>query len=227
MTQRSLPPIINQALLRQALTHRSYAHEYPEQGGHNERLEFLGDAVLGFVIGDWLFQRFPGLSEADLSYLRSRLVDETQLASLARELCLGEQIRLGRGAEKDGGRDSPAILSDTLEALLGACYQDVGLESVRAYIHALYDDLEILQAEINPTALPDAKNRLQQWANQQFNCHPHYQIIDQQGPPHERQFTAEVSIEGTVYGRGTGRRKQEAEKRAALVALAVIEVNST
>ncbi|NJL82164.1 MAG: ribonuclease III [Chloroflexaceae bacterium] len=216
---RQLPPIAGAKLLRQALTHRSYANENPSEGDDNERLEFLGDAVLGFLIGELLFRRYPHVSEAELTRLRSKLVDEKQLCEFGRQLGLGEQIYLGKGAEKDGGRDSPAILSDAFEAMIGAYFLESGIEGVRVYIETLYATVDCLQQEVAAEELIDPKNRFQQWALAHKGENPKYRIIAEAGPDHAKEFTAQVCVQGIAYGTGMGRRKQEAQKHAAEAAL--------
>lgn len=216
----ALPPIQNPALYQQALTHRSYAYEHPDEGQHNERLEFLGDAVLGFVVGKLLYQKYPDLSEAQLTRLRAALVDETQLAKFAQKIGLGAQMRLGKGAEKDGGRQKPSLLSDTFEAAIGAYFLESGIEAAQAYIETLFlpvaaEKIAQAQTHSRSPSLVDPKNQLQQWALEKFGEHPRYFIIAESGPDHEKIFTAEVRIQNRVYGIGRDRRKQEAEKRAA------------
>jgi ribonuclease-3 len=219
------PKIRSEKLRLCALTHRSYVNENPDIFEDNERLEFLGDAILGFLVGELLFRRYPQLSEAQLTRLRSNLVDQSQLANLAGELGLGEQIRLGKGAIKDGGRQNPALLSDTLEALVGAYYLDAGLEAVREFVQALFQPIadRLIEPPINsqtpPTHLVDVKNRLQQWSLAQFGQNPEYFLIDESGPDHAKEYILGVRIQNKVYGVGQGRRKQDATKAAALEAL--------
>lgn len=231
--KHKLPLFRNPALFNLALTHRSYVNEHPEAGKDNERLEFLGDAVLGFVVAQMLYQMYPTINEAQLTHMRSRLVDEQQLGKLGAELGLGELMRLGRGAAKDGGRNNPSLLNDTFEATLGAYFLDAGIEAVRSYILEIFQPLaaKLVQGEdtqqnsvqVQPQAtFIDSKNRFQQWALANFQTPPEYQIIAESGPDHAKQFTAQVSILGQVYGVGTDRRKQEAEKRAAEAALKAV-----
>ena len=214
-----LPPIRNVKLLYQALTHRSYVNEHPEAEENNERLEFLGDAVLGFVVGEMLFTRFPQMSEAELTRLRSKLVDEPQLAKFGRELGIGQRMRLGKGADRDGGRDSPSLLSDTFEAIIGAYFLESGIEAVRNYVELLYRSMDYFQSDIVTQNLIDSKNRFQQWALANIGENPLYEIIAESGPDHAKEFTAQVSVQAEVYGVGQGRRKQDAQKRAAEAAL--------
>ena len=236
---RELPSFQNPALFNLALTHRSYVNEHPEAGEDNERLEFLGDAVLGFVIAEMLYKMYPSIDEAQLTHLRSRLVDETQLGKLGAEFSLGKLMRLGKGAAKDGGRDNPSLLNDTFEATLGAYFLDVGIEAVRDYILKIFQPLA--EKLVNDSLLSnldsqqnlaqpqetfiDSKNRFQQWALAEYQTRPTYQIIAESGPDHAKQFTAQVSIDGKVYGVGKGRRKQEAEKRAAEAAIEAVQLN--
>lgn len=218
-----IPLITDRTLLDRAFTHRSYINEHPAEKEHNERLEFLGDAVLGFVVGELLYERYPDMSEAQLTRMRSALVDETQLANFARQLNLGAKMRLGNGAIKDGGRDNPSLLCDTFEAIIGAYFIDVGIEKVRDYVRKLFipvaDSIVFPQTDEDPQNLIDSKNRFQQWALKEIGENPKYVIIDESGPDHAKEFIAEVRVKGKVYGSGKGSRKQDAQKRAAESAL--------
>ncbi len=231
--KQQLPQFNNSLLFDLALTHSSYANEHPEFLGDNERLEFLGDAVLGFVVAEMLYRMYPTINEAQLTHLRSRLVDEKQLGRLGAEYGLGELMRLGKGTAKEGGRDNPSLLNDTFEATLGAYFLDAGIESVRRYILNIFQPLakqlvndslaaqgykEEGVSQLQETFV-DSKNRLQQWALANYKTKPEYQIIDESGPDHAKRFTAQVSINSQLYGVGTACRKQEAEKRAAEAAL--------
>jgi ribonuclease-3 len=214
-----LPPFQTPALLARALTHRSYLNEHPEEGGEdNERLEFLGDAVLGFAIAELLYKHYPDLPEGDLTRRRARLVDEKQLAQLAQQLDLGSVMRLGRGAEKEGGRQKPSLLSDTFEAVLGAYYLDSGIEAVRGYIESLF--APIVESTDFQHLSPDPKSLFQQWVLTQIGRqNPRYLIVSEVGPDHNKEFAAQVLVLDEVYGVGVGKTKQEAEKQAALEAL--------
>jgi ribonuclease III len=222
-----LPPFRDRSLLQRALTHRSYVNENPPETDHNERLEFLGDALLGFVVGELLYNHYPEMSEAQLTRLRSALVDEEQLANFARNLDLGNLMRLGKGAIKDGGRDNPSLLSDTFEAAIAAYFLDAGIEAVRDYVKpffiAVADSLVCPQPNVEPKNLVDPKNQFQQWALANFFENPQYFIIDESGPDHAKEFTAQVRVNDQVYGVGKGRRKQDAEKLAAEDALAKLK----
>lgn len=218
-----LPEFKNESLFIQALTHRSYINEHPQEKENNERLEFLGDAVLGYLVGELLYRRYEDMSEAQLTRLRSELVNEKQLAKFAIALGIGEKMRLGKGAEKDRGRENPSLLSDTLEAIIGAYYLDSTITPVRAFVRKLFtpvaDSIVFPTSDTDPQNLVDSKNRFQQWALANFGKNPEYAIIDQDGPDHAKEFTAEVYVNGKMYGVGRGRRKQDAEKKAAEVAL--------
>lgn len=218
-----IPEISDHTLLKKALTHRSYANENPDSGADNERLEFLGDAVLGFIAGEFVYQHYPHLSEAQLTRLRSILVNEKQLTKFARAIDLGQLMLLGKGAEQDHARESPALLSDTFEALIAAYFLDAGIEAVRQYLQPLLlsvvDNLISNDTLQTPKNLVDAKTRFQQWSLAKFGQNPTYTIIKESGPDHDKHFTAQVQVSNQVYGEGSDRRKQEAQKRAAEDAL--------
>lgn len=203
-------PVDGELLLR-ALTHRSYAYEH---GGlpTNERLEFLGDSVLGLVVTDALFRRHPDLSEGQLAKLRAAVVNMRALAEVGRELDLGEFIRLGRGEETTGGRDKSSILADTVEALIGAVYLDGGIEVASSFVHRLVDRL--IDASESLGAGLDWKTSLQEFTSRHSLGVPEYRVSEE-GPDHAKIFTAEVVLTGAVHGSGQGRSKKEAEARAA------------
>lgn len=208
------------ALLKLALTHPSYAHEHPEEGGeehHNQRLEFLGDAVLDFLVAAWLYRTYRDFPEGPLTRLRATLVRTTTLASLAREIELGDALRLGRGEEESGGRTRAANLCDALEATVGALYLDGGLEVIWSRLEPWFRGraAAILDAE----SYVDAKSRFQEWAQAELGQTPAYEIIDAQGPDHAKVFTAQVVVGSQVAGQGTGASKRMAEQAAARAAL--------
>ncbi len=198
-------------LLDRALVHRSYAYE---NGGlpTNERLEFLGDAVLGLVITDALYRRHPDLPEGQLAKLRAAVVNSRALADVARDLGVGEYLRLGRGEETSGGRDKSSILADTLEAVIGAVYLDRGLEVTRDVVHRLFDAL--LEESASRGAGLDWKTSLQELAAECSLGVPEY-AIDESGPDHAKTFRATVRLRGEDRGSGEGRSKKEAEQQAA------------
>jgi len=203
------------ALLERALTHRSFANE---QGlsEHNERLEFLGDAILGAVAAEWLFRAHPGLPEGDLSKRKSYLVSATALADFARELPIGSSLRLGVGEERSGGRRKPSLLADTVEAVLGAMFLDGGLEPVRGIVTPLLERV----VEERPRVLEhDPKTRLQEVVQARGWELPDYCLVAEEGPGHEKRFTVECCIRDRPAGRGKGRSKKLAEQKAAAQAL--------
>lgn len=218
-----LPRFNNPTLLEQALIHRSYVNENPQGLMHNERLEFLGDAILNFLCGEFLYQRYPDLSEGKLTPMRSALVDEAQLAKFAAKLDLGDQLRLGRGAERDGGRENPNLLSSAFEALIGAYYLDCGdIDPVRDYVVQFFESVAATVAESAPEI--NYKSRFQHWALTTHGENPKYVIVGAIGPDHDKQFIAAVQVLGQRYGQGQGRSKQIAEKEAARQALEDLEL---
>jgi ribonuclease III len=199
------------ALRDLALTHRSYAFEQGLEG-NNERLEFLGDAVLGIVVTDLAFREFPEMPEGELAKLRAAIVNMSALADVARDLRLGEDVFLGKGEEMSGGRDKASILADALEAILGAVYLDVGLEGAQKLIQRLFRPRMI--AYVRGEGERDYKTILQELASQDLRALPDYRISEE-GPDHQKEFTATVYLAGKAWGRGRGRSKKEAEQQAA------------
>jgi ribonuclease-3 len=199
-----------------ALTHRSYAFER-ERDETNERLEFLGDAVLGLVVTDLAYRRFPDLPEGELAKLRAATVNMITLADVARDLGLGEEILLGKGEELSGGRDKTSILADAMEAVLGAVYLDRGLEAARQLIERLF--WPRMAAYARGEGDRDYKTGLQELAAQDLGSVPQYRVTEE-GPDHAKRFTATVFLGGQAYGAGSGRSKKEAEQRAAREAYA-------
>jgi ribonuclease III len=214
---------VDAQLLERALTHRSYAYEH---GGlpTNERLEFLGDSVLGLVVTDALFHRHPDLSEGQLAKLRAAVVNMRALADVGRTLELGHYVRLGRGEEATGGRDKSSILADTVEALIGAVYLDSGLEAASRFVHHLVDDLIVASATLG--AGLDWKTSLQELTSQAMLGVPEYHVSET-GPDHAKQFTASAVVAGRVQGVGQGRSKKEAEAQAAQAAWSALRSDRT
>jgi ribonuclease-3 len=217
-----LPSFQNPQLLTQALTHCSYESKKMRVSyirADNERLEFLGDALLNFLSGEFLYKRYPLKPEGELTPLRSALVEQRQLAQFAMNLNLGPHLRLSRGAEVQGGRTNPNLLSSAFEALIGAYFldRDSNVDLVRAYVFPLFESVVEELAAVTPQI--NYKSRLQQWALASHQQHPRYVITQATGPDHAKEFTAEVWIGIQKLGEGTGRRKQEAEKAAARHAL--------
>lgn len=212
-----LPTFANPDLLATALTHSSYANEHPEVGEDNERLEFLGDAVLGFAIGKLAYERYPHLREGQLSRLRAELVNNAgQLADFARQLGLDRRLRLGKGAEKEGSRCNPELLADAFEALIGAYCLDAGIEAARAFLEPLF--APVADRCVARTHLDtNYKGRLQEWAIATLAARPQYTVLAE---TEGGEFVAEVRVGGQIYGRGRGKTKKAAEKAAARAALA-------
>ena len=204
----------NPRLLELALSHRSYAFEQ-ELETNNERLEFLGDAVLGLVVTDLAYQRFPHLPEGDLAKLRAATVNMTTLALVAEGMGLGQDLLLGRGEELSGGRGKPSILADAAEAVLGALYLDRGLGQSRRVIERLF--WPRMQAYMSGAGERDYKTGLQEIAARDLGSVPQYRVSDS-GPDHAKEFTASVFLGEEVYGVGRGRSKKEAEQEAAKAA---------
>ena len=205
----------NRALLKQAVTHSSFANEQKiNRQKHYERLEFLGDAVLELVSSDFLFQTHPEMPEGQLTKLRASMVCEPALAYCAKDLTLDSYIQLGKGEEATGGRYRDSIVSDVMEAVIGAIYLDGGMEPAKTYIHRfILSDLE------NKQLFLDSKTNLQEYMQQNLKKEFHYRLVEESGPEHDKVFLVEVVMEDKVLGRGKGRTKKAAEQQAAYEAL--------
>jgi ribonuclease-3 len=204
-------------LLHRALTHRSYLNENPEAVEDNERLEFLGDAVLDFLVGSWLYNRFPEMDEGYLTRLRSSLVRTEQLANFAREIELGDAILLGRGETESGGRKRDSILCASFEALIGAIFLDRGMDHVRVFVEPFLE--ESIDLIIKTNADKDPKSRLQELAQARGYETPVYKTVNTEGPDHARVFEVVVELDGKQLGAGKGNNKQIAAQNAAAQAL--------
>ena len=205
----------NSKLLEQAFTHSSYVNEHRSKQ-HNERLEFLGDAVLELAVSEYLFRTYPKQPEGQLTKLRAAIVCEPSLHGFACELDFGRYILLGRGEELTGGRTRPALLADVFESFVGALYLDQGLEAVVQFLRTtVFDKLKLHTV----SSLQDAKSRLQEYVQQLDLGQVQYRLIDEIGPAHGRRFVSEVSVGSKVLGKGSGRTKKESEQQAAAVAL--------
>lgn len=210
------------SLLTRALTHRSYLNENTHVMEDNERLEFLGDAVLDFVVGAWVYNHCPEMAEGDLTRLRSALVRNEQLAEFARQLELGRGLRMGRGESASGGRERDGVLGSAFEAIVGAMYLDSGLPTVEKFMEPLLDRVRervTVKAEIY-----DPKSRFQEWAQSAKLGTPRYVTIAASGPDHAKIFEVEVRIQDQGYGRGSGPSKQIAAQVAAQAALEALGV---
>jgi ribonuclease III len=211
--------------LEQALRHSSYAFEYPQGGPSNERLEFLGDAVLNFVISDFLMAIYPEAPEGVLSRRRASLVNARHLAGIARRLELGSYLLLGRGEERQSGRKKPSVLADALEAVVAAVYLDGGYESARQVVKVLCQGaLELQESEI---ISKDYKTILQEYAQRWLKVSPAYQLVRETGPAHDRIFEVEVWVGGLALGRGEGKSKKQAAQEAAHQALLTLQQEAT
>ena len=207
-------------LLARALTHRSWAVEH-KAAADNERLEFLGDAVLELAISDLIYRKHAGMhSEGDMTRMRASMVNENQLAEVASRLGLGEYIRLGRGERNSGGSRKPSLLSDALEAVIGAIYLDGGFQPALDFVEQILGDL----VENAPQGLlRDCKSRLQELVQAKMHITPTYQVQDVSGPAHCRTFNVSLLLNGEVLSRGSGSSKKEAEQQAACRALEKLE----
>lgn len=206
------------SLLLRALTHRSFLNENPGVIlEDNERLEFLGDAVLDFVVGAYLYNRFPEMKEGELTSLRAALVRAQTLAAFARELEIGRFLRLGLGEAENGGRERTPLLCAAFEAVIGAIYLDQGLENVKQLVQRLAEPALVkIQAD---SLHKDAKSEFQVWAQAQYNITPHYEVVAACGPDHAKIFTVQALVGKVVWGEGSGSSKQTAAQAAARMAL--------
>lgn len=210
-------------LLARALTHRSYLNENPEAIEDNERLEFLGDAVLDFLVGDWLYNRFPEMEEGELTQMRSALVQTYQLAMFGKQIELEKAVRLGKGENKSGGKLRKALLCDVFEAFIGAMYLDKGIDYVKEFLYPLLEGavFEIIENHKNE----DPKSKLQEWAQAKGFSTPIYSTKNVRGPDHAKIFEVEVTVNKKVMGSGVANSKQDAEKLAARIALESVNGN--
>jgi ribonuclease-3 len=202
--------------LNQAFTHRSYANELSETARNNERLEFLGDSVLGMVVSEYLYQTLPDQPEGELARIKSFVVSEASLSEISKRLRVDNFILIGKGEEYSGGRSKKAILADSLEAIIGAYYLDSGFFPARKFVHA------ILIPEINKVLedrhAKDYKTLLQEYVQKRMRTYPRYKIVQKSGPDHDRTFTIDVVIADRAFGPGKGKNKKEAEQDAARIA---------
>lgn len=206
----------NPNYLATALTHSSYANENKSAGNSNERLEFLGDSVLGVVVADYLFKNYPNMPEGDLTKLRAALVCEKACCNFSRQIDVGDFLRLSHGEQNSGGRTRSSILADAFEAIIAAIYMDSGMEEARKFI--LRFVIPVAQAA-KPKAFKDYKTALQEIIQQNPEEHLEYVLTGESGPDHNKHFTVEVHLNSNVIGKGGGRSKKEAEQQAAREAL--------
>jgi ribonuclease-3 len=212
-----LPEFKNKQLFRQAFIHRSYLNETKEVLNSNERLEFLGDSILSFIVSEYLFQTYPNFNEGILTNIRSLVVNTKSLANIAREFKLGDHLMLSRGEEESKGRQNESLLANSVEAFLGALFLDQDLDAVRKFLLPIFtpkiDDI------VKNKAFKDPKSLLQEHVQAQKQNSPQYKVLQEEGPPHAKIFTIGVYVQNELVGQGTGKSKQEAEESAAKQAL--------
>lgn len=204
------------SLFDQALTHRSWVNENPNQRGTNERLEFLGDAILEFVVSSFIFDRFPNEEEGFLTALRANIVNTKSLAQVAEKLTVGDFLFLSKGEEQGGGRQNQSLLADTIEAIIGALYKDQNFEAAKAFIHEnLLSNIDTFLEK----PLKDPKSRLQEYVQSMGMDAPRYKLVREEGPDHSKEFIIEVAVGEKAIAQGSGRSKSSAEQAAAERAL--------
>ncbi len=208
-------------LLLLALTHRSYVNEHKDTDSHNERLEFLGDAVLELITSDYLFSTYPERTEGDLTSFRAALVRTESLADTAQEIGVGENIRLSKGEEDTGGRSKNYLLANALEAIIGAIYLDSGYEVARDFVHTHL--LKKIDHIVENRLDIDSKTKIQEVTQSKYKVTPSYEVIEEEGPDHDKRFTVVVKINGKEIGKGFGTSKQKAEEDAAKSGIEYIE----
>lgn len=216
-------PFRDFALLDQALIHSSYVHEQPAAGASNERLEFLGDAVISLVVSDALWQRYPGDDEGSLTTRRAAIVSARGLARIAQRLDLGDYLQLGLGATSAGERTRKSVLAATFEAVCGAVYLELGLVRTRRWLHSVAAP-ELAEAS-RLDELKPPKSVLQERSYARIGRAPHYRLVSDAGPPHARHYIVEALVGGQVLGQGEGRSRREAETEAARSALAALDAD--
>lgn len=206
----------DELLLTLALTHRSWVNEHPGKRESNERLEFLGDAILEFIVSKELYGKFPDKEEGYLTALRANLVNTVNLASVAKKLGIGEVLCLSKGEEDGGGRKNPSLLANTIEAIIGALFLDQGIDNAYKFIKVnILSEVPYIISQ----PLKDAKSRLQEFVQAKGLPTPKYKVVNESGPDHAKQFTIEILVGGNAWGRGIGKNKSEAEQNAARGAL--------
>lgn len=203
----------NEALLMEAMTHSSYTNEHKEMKGiYNERIEFLGDAVLELTISDWLFRQFPHFQEGQLTKLRAQIVCEDSLSLLAKECSLNEYLLLGKGETLSGGREKPAILCDVFEAFIGALYLDKGVNEIQRFLNlVVIPKIKNGRYEL----ITDFKTELQEYLQQNGPVHIRYELVKEEGPSHDKIFTVQLIVDGKKYKTASGKTKKAAEQMAA------------
>jgi ribonuclease-3 len=214
---------INKEYLTEALTHRSYLNEHKECKSHNERLEFLGDAVLELVVSDYLFQKYSNRPEGELTSFRSALVKTDSLADTAKQMGIGERILLSKGEEDTGGRTKNFLLANTFEAVIGGIYLDQGYDMSKEFIYRFL--IKKLEDIVKNRSDIDSKTKIQEVIQAKFKVTPIYEVTNEQGPDHDKQFTVAIKINDKVIGEGTGSSKQRAEEDAASKGITYLKNN--
>lgn len=213
----NLPKLKNRKLFEEAFTHRSYLNEAKAQVASNERLEFLGDSILSFVVSNYLFVKYPDFDEGTLTNLRSLMVNTKSLSNIARELNMGELLKLSRGEEESKGRENATLLENSFEAYIGALFLDQGLPSVVKFLQdSLFPKIQTL---VNKKTFKDPKSLLQEKVQAKKHGSPLYRVLQETGPAHTKTFKVGVFVNGKMLGEGSGKSKQTAEESAAKVAL--------
>ncbi len=214
----------NEALLMEAMTHSSYANEHKEMKGiYNERIEFLGDAVLELTISDWLFRQFPHFQEGQLTKLRAQIVCEDSLSLLAKECSLNKYLLLGKGETLSGGREKPAILCDVFEAFIGALYLDKGVNEVQRFLNlVVIPKIKNGRYEL----ITDFKTELQEYLQQNGTVHIRYELVKEEGPSHDKIFTVQLIVDGKKYKTASGKTKKAAEQMAAKLTMEELKKSS-
>jgi ribonuclease-3 len=217
-------PFSDFTFLEQALVHSSYVHEQPSVGASNERLEFLGDAVISVIVSEALFERYPDDDEGSLTTRRAAIVSARGLSRIAQRLDLGSYLRLGLGASSADERSRKSVLAATFEAVCGAVYLELGLARTKRWLRKVAEPELAAQGAVDD--LKPAKSVLQERAYAKTGRAPHYELLSDEGPPHARHYVVEVSVGGRVMGRGEGRSRRDAETEAATVALAALDAEA-
>lgn len=218
---KKIPEFKNNKLLKQAFIHRSYLNETKEKLTSNERLEFLGDSILSFIVSRYLYNTFTDFDEGLLTNIRSLVVNTKSLAAIAKDYNLGKYLMLSKGEEESKGRKNESILANTVEAVIGALYLDQGIEAVGEFIISILSPK--IKAIVENKTFKDPKSLLQEYVQSQKQNSPVYKVLDEEGPPHAKIFTIGVFIQDEKKGEGIGKSKQEAEENAAKEALGKIE----
>lgn len=216
----NIPKFKNKKLYEQVFTHRSYLNEAKEEIESNERIEFLGDSILSFIVSSFIFKNYKDLDEGKLTNIRSILTNTNSLNDFAKELDLGKYLRLSKGEEATGGRSNKTIIADTLEALIGGVYLDQGINEARKFVEELM--LKDIDKIVEKGELKDAKSKLQEKIQEEYKTSPSYKTMKEEGPDHAKVYTVGVYLKDNLLATGVSSSKQEAEKKAAEKAISKI-----